>query len=303
MEKEIFQEIARRLQAGRPAELTLSYGRSTCVRRFEPQQRLILLGAGHVALALAKVAALAGFSVVVADDRPDYANRARFPMVQQVLCEDFAAVIDRLALCDADFLCTLTRGSAMDLECLRAIRQSGVVPRYLGMLGSRRRAAQMQEQLRAEGFEEAFLQFIRAPVGLPIGALTAEEIAVAICAEMIRERRAGENAPLGGCLVQTGAEPETLAVLADPNVPCALLTVVQTQGATPLKSGALMAVDKLGRGYGTIGGGVVEAAAMWLGASIIGSGERFTLQMNVSADRAADGNRQGRMCVYIEDVG
>lgn len=302
MEKELFAQIVRRVQAGDTAELALQYGAERCRRLFVPQERLILLGGGHVALALAKAASLVGFSVVIADDRPEYANEARFPMAGMVLCKDSVAALTELSLRRTDYVCMLTRGGESDAACLRAIRDSGVTPRYLGLLGSGRRAEKLRQQLREEGFDEAFLQQLRMPVGISIGALTAEEIAISICAEMIRERRA-ETVTEPDCLVQTGVEPQTLAILADPQRPCALLLVVKTEGATPLKAGALMAVDASGKGWGTVGGGIVEAAALWLGAALVGSGERLLLQMNVNSEQAADGTPQGRMYVYLEDVG
>ena len=155
-----------------------------------PPAILYIFGAGHIAYSLYKIASIAGFSVVVADDRAAYANRERFPEAQEVLAEDFDHVLGKLRLNSSSYVVIVTRGHKDDMRILRwAVQPEQGEARYLGMIGSRRKVIAIQKELMKEGVAEEEFQRILSPVGLDIGAITPEEIAVAICAEMIAVRR------------------------------------------------------------------------------------------------------------------
>ncbi len=303
MSKQEFRDILERVRNGEEAALVRSIDGARYVRRFVPSPRLILLGGGHVALALAKIAAMLGFSVVVVDDRPEFASRERFPMAA-VCCGSFDRAIAELRLRPSDYLCTLTRGHRWDALCLQAIRDSGVLPCYLGMLGSKQRAEGVRKQLTDEGDPAGLLSILHAPIGLPIQALTAEEIAVSICAELVQERRKHETVSSGDMLAQTGVDEHVLELLADPEEPAAMLLVLRTEGTTPLKSGALMAVDRFGRGYGTIGGGSAEAFSMEQGKKILENDGQIVVQKDLTDDMAGSGSglMGGKMHILIENV-
>ncbi len=156
-----------------------------------PLALLYLFGAGHVATYIYKVANIAGFSTVVIDDRAAYANRERFPEASEVLAENFDTAMSRLAPNSSSYIVIVTRGHKDDMRMLRWAVQTEA--RYIGMIGSRRKVIAIHRELREEGLAENLFERVYAPIGLDIGALTPEEIGVAVCAEMIAVRRHSES--------------------------------------------------------------------------------------------------------------
>jgi xanthine dehydrogenase accessory factor len=152
-----------------------------------PAPLLYIFGAGHVSLALFKAATGAGFDVIVADDREAYANSERFPGARQILATDFDQSLAEIAPSDSAFIVIATRGHRDDLRILRWAVETPA--RYIGMIGSRRKAITVFRQLVAEGLRPELFERVHSPVGLDIGAITPEEIAVAIVAELIANRR------------------------------------------------------------------------------------------------------------------
>jgi xanthine dehydrogenase accessory factor len=152
-----------------------------------PPALLYIFGAGHVAYSLYKVATTAGFEVTVVDDRESYANQERFPDAREVIADDFDAVTARLTPPEGSYIVIVTRGHRDDMRVLRwAVNMRA---RYLGMIGSKRKTISIYKELEKEGIPAEKFANVHAPVGLDIGAVTPEEIAVAIVAEMIAERR------------------------------------------------------------------------------------------------------------------
>jgi xanthine dehydrogenase accessory factor len=152
-----------------------------------PPALLYIFGAGHVAYNLYKVAAIAGFDVVVVDDREAYANRERFPEAREVIARDFELATSQLNLPESSYIVIVTRGHRDDMRVLRWALNAHA--RYLGMIGSRRKTIAIYKELEKEGIPAELFKDVHAPVGLEIGAVTPEEIAVAIVAEMIAVRR------------------------------------------------------------------------------------------------------------------
>ena len=152
-----------------------------------PPAELFIFGAGHVAVNLYKVATLAGFTVSVVDDRESYANRERFPEARQVIAEDFEQALTKIDIPENAYLVIVTRGHRDDMRILRwAVDQPA---RYIGMIGSKRKVLSVYKELEQQGVPGTKFDRINAPIGLEIGAVTPEEIAVAIVAEMIASRR------------------------------------------------------------------------------------------------------------------
>jgi len=152
-----------------------------------PPALLYIFGAGHVAFNLYKVAKIAGFDIVVIDDRESYANRERFPDAREIFADDFEEVTGRLHVPEAAYIVIVTRGHRDDMRILRwAVNLN---TRYLGMIGSRRKTITIYKELEQEGIAAEKFANVHAPIGLEIGAVTPEEIAVAIVAEMIAVRR------------------------------------------------------------------------------------------------------------------
>jgi xanthine dehydrogenase accessory factor len=152
----------------------------------ERAPRLLVVGAGHCGRALARMAAFAGWEVTVADERPDQLDPAAFPEGTSLVSvkEDYS---DLPLPRPGDSVALVSRGHVTDGLAFRRLR--GVPVAYLGMMGSRAKKKALWDELRAEGWAEAELSRARSPIGLPIGAETPEEIAVAIVAELVKCRR------------------------------------------------------------------------------------------------------------------
>jgi xanthine dehydrogenase accessory factor len=152
-----------------------------------PPALLYVFGAGHVAFNLCQTAANAGFDVVVADDRSSYATRERFPAAREVHALDFDEAMKLLDPSESTFVVIVTRGHRDDMSILRWAVQTRA--RYVGMIGSKRKVIEIFKTLQKEGLSASLFDRVHAPVGLDIGAVTPEEIAVAITAELIAVRR------------------------------------------------------------------------------------------------------------------
>lgn len=159
-----------------------------------PLPTLLIIGAGHVALPLAQIADRIGFEVIVQDDRPEFAARERFPDASAILIQPIAAALETLSPRQNLYVALVTRGIEQDLAALRVLLKRPV--EYLGAIGSEKRVRLVHQQLQREGYAPHLLQQIYAPIGLDIGALTPEEIAVSICAELIQVRRGGSGKSL-----------------------------------------------------------------------------------------------------------
>ncbi len=150
-------------------------------------QRLIIVGAGHIAIPLSTLGAMLGFHVTVIDDRASFANRERFPAADEIIVKPFKAAIESLALDGHCYLISVTRGHAFDEEAVRAALMQPCG--FVGMIGSRRRVKATLERIGETGVPAERLNDVHAPLGVAIGGETPEEIAISIIAEIIRERR------------------------------------------------------------------------------------------------------------------
>ncbi|HEX7724059.1 MAG TPA: XdhC family protein [Pyrinomonadaceae bacterium] len=168
--------------------------------RIEKEPRLVVAGAGHVGAALARLASLVGYRVTLIDDRGEFVARELFaaPSEQEinlVAAESwFEALRDAIGNGRAVSVAIVTRGHKQDEDCLRAALSAK--PDYIGMIGSKRRTNIVLDKLREEGFDQEQLKEVRAPIGLDIGAVSPEEVALAILAEIVAERRGGRGGSL-----------------------------------------------------------------------------------------------------------
>jgi xanthine dehydrogenase accessory factor len=184
------EEFAPQLPAWRGARVLFE--------RIEHEPRIVVCGAGHVGASLARLAHTIGYRVTLIDDRADFVARARFPEteIELVAASDGWAGAVRAAVGKGRgvSVAVVTRGHNEDEECLRAV--VAAKPDYVGMIGSRRRTNIVLERLRETGVEEEILREVRAPVGLDIGAVSPEEVALAVLAEIVAKRRGGTGKPL-----------------------------------------------------------------------------------------------------------
>jgi xanthine dehydrogenase accessory factor len=282
------------------------------IEHYSPKPRLVIFGGGHIALPISRIGASLGLRIVVFDDRPSFANKTRFPEAEAIICDYFDNIKERIKINKKDYVIIITRGHRHDELCLRSIL-AGEFPKYLGMLGSRRRVAIVKKQMEEETGETEKLSRLHAPIGLAIGAATPEEIAISILAEVIREARLGACNADSDAPAKPGqfmeADMELLAWLAQNAAPeagsgnAALATVVATQGSTPRKTGAKMAILAQGQILGSIGGGCAEAKVIQKAMDIIRDGGHCLVDIDLADTAEEDGMVcGGSMKVLIEAV-
>lgn len=161
-----------------------------------PPARLVIVGAGHIAVPLARLGDMLGLRVEVLDDRADFAAPERFPEAAAVRVIDFRDPFAETPLAAHDHVVLVTRGHVFDYECLVRLLRMTPSPHYIGMIGSRRRVRATHEQLRREGFGANDMARVRAPVGLDLGGQTPAEIAVSVAAEIVMFHSGGSGVPL-----------------------------------------------------------------------------------------------------------
>jgi xanthine dehydrogenase accessory factor len=156
-----------------------------------PQPGAVIFGGGHISKSLAKVLDLAGFRITVVDNRESYANRERFPEASDVFAEEYEDVFPKLAVTDSTYLVIVTRGHRDDMRVLRWAVTTGA--KYISMIGSKRKTIAVVKELEKEGLPREAFERVYAPMGLEIGAISPEEIAISVAAEMIAMRRDPEG--------------------------------------------------------------------------------------------------------------
>ena len=334
--KEIVKELLRHLNSGRQAALVSQYGEKgivrslvcedeprawraledetegdavagltlirkgetmTLVERFTPKPRLLVLGGGHIAQPVCHLGARLGFEVTVYDDRPSFANSLRFPEADEVICDSFENVQNRLGFRERDYVVIVTRGHRHDSLCLRGLLL-GTWPRYVGMIGSRRRVAIVKQQLAAETGAANRLEQLHAPIGLPIGAVTPEEIGLSILAEMVQAKRLGTASSAR----ETYPDMELMEWLGrERSEAAALITIVAAKGSTPREVGAKMAVTALGQTVGSIGGGCAESEVIQRARRVLRDKGYCLMEVDMTDTAEEDGMVcGGTMQVLIE---
>lgn len=231
--------------------LTLD-GQRVFAERFGAVPQLVVCGGGHVAAALVKQAKLLGLPVLAIDDREEFAQQLRAAGADTVLCAPFAQALQNVSGGAETYFAVLTRSHAFDLDCLTLILQKPAA--YVGMMGSRGRAALVRRQLLETGLDSQRVESLCAPIGLAIGAQTAAEIALSILAEIVQVKNArpqteGYPIALLDAMVQAENARTPAAVLA---------TIVARHGSTPRDVGAKMLVLPDGSTVGSVGGGIME---------------------------------------------
>jgi len=151
-----------------------------------PPPHAFIFGAGHISKSLSKAASLAGFSTTIIDNRDTFASRERFPEADEIFAEEYEDVFPKLPVNETSYLIIVTRGHRDDMRVLRlAVAEA----RYIAMIGSKRKVINVVKELEQEGIARERMERIHAPMGLEIGAISPEEIAISVVAEMIAVRR------------------------------------------------------------------------------------------------------------------
>jgi xanthine dehydrogenase accessory factor len=170
---------------------------SLLFERLQPAPRLVVCGAGHVGASLARLAALTGYHTTLIDDRAEFVKRERFPEEQiELLVADHWSSAVRKAVGNGRgvSVAVVTRGHNEDEQCMHIAVDAN--PDYLGLIGSKRRTSIVIDRLRDAGVSQEQLEKIHAPIGLDIGAVSPEEVALAIMGEIVADRRGGTGLPL-----------------------------------------------------------------------------------------------------------
>jgi len=149
-------------------------------------ERVVIFGGGHVAQALVPVISSVGFSPIVVESREAFANKGNFDKASDVILCDYEKIADYITLNSDDYMVIMTHGHAHDYTVLEQLLRKEYA--YIGVMGSKRKTAAVNEKLRAAGISEEKIKSVYTPIGLPIGAVTPEEIAISVTAELIRVR-------------------------------------------------------------------------------------------------------------------
>jgi len=219
------------------------------IEKIFPRAALVIFGGGHVAVPVARMGKMLGFEVIVNDDRREFANPQRFPQADQVLAMPHAQAFEQLGIGIRHYVVIVTRGHIHDRDCL--VQALNTPAAYIGVIGSPKKAKEMRQYLRDNGYSEQDLARIFSPIGLDIGANTPAEIAVSIMAEIIQQRSLGQFSPdLGDIATALANKPQ--------DETWALATIVRSQGSTPRGPGARMLIRPGASNIGTVGGGPGE---------------------------------------------
>ena len=158
------------------------------------QPHLVIFGGGHVSKYISSAASMAGFRVTIIDDRPQYANSQRFPEADATLAVEYYEAFKHITIKPSTYIVIVTRGHRSDEDILEEAVKSPA--RYIGMIGSARKVLTTYEHLIRRGASVDQLRRVRSPMGIEIGAVTAEEIGISVVAELIATRRGeGQNLP------------------------------------------------------------------------------------------------------------
>ncbi|MBV9505438.1 MAG: XdhC family protein [Acidobacteriia bacterium] len=201
VEAEVWNAAREVIETEKPKHLTFNLGQDAAydnglicggqldvfVEPVLPLPRAFIFGAGHISKSLSKVANLAGFGTVVIDNRESFANRDRFPEAIEVHAEEYEDLFPRLTINETSYIIIVTRGHRDDMRVLKLALATPA--RYLAMIGSKRKVINVIRELEKEGIPRSAFERIYAPMGLDIGAISPEEIAISVAAEMIAVRR------------------------------------------------------------------------------------------------------------------
>lgn len=255
------------------------------------EKKMVICGGGHVSIPMIQMGRMLGFHVTVLEDRPMFADNARRAGAAQVLCAPFEESLDSIDGDEDTFFIIVTRGHRYDLVCLERIAKKPHA--YIGMIGSRKRAAMVKETVIADGGNPEVVRNVYTPIGLDIGAETPEEIAVAVMAEIIEVKNKKKRN--GGC------SKEIMHTILGDTEKMVLATIVARKGSAPRAAGAKMLILPDGTCVGTIGGGCAEADILRKALLMIQSKEGCPRLCHVDMT-GQDAEKEGMVCGGVIDV-
>ncbi|MEF9952824.1 MAG: XdhC/CoxI family protein [Clostridium sp.] len=262
------------------------------IEPFAPSPRLIVFGGGHIAKPLCEFASRVGFSITLVDDRPYFANSSRFPEAETIICDDFENSFNKIEFRKSDFVVIITRGHKHDGVVIRHVLNHELS--YIGMIGSKRRVRGMMEELLLEGYSPDILDKVNSPIGMDIGAITPDEIAISISAELISYKNKGIISRSSKNYSFPEFDSNVISSINSEDLfNSALITILSSKGSVPRKAGAKMIAYFDGRTIGSIGGGCSEAAVITKSREIMGKCGYLLQHVDMTGDVAES---EGMVC-------
>jgi len=291
------EELAGKVRAVQPGILE-GAGSRVFLERLTEGKRLVICGAGHVALCVIRIALTLGYEVTVIEDREEFAGKAREAGAQYVACKPFGEALDELPEDPMTAYVIMTREHSHDVECLRRILQRSFA--YAGMMGSRSRTEQVRRQMLEEGFDAEKVERVCMPIGLPIGSRTPEEIAVSVAAELISVLNAAN--PDEGFPPGIAEELAQMEIQRNRSIVCGILAmIVEKNGEAPRRPGTKMLVRADGSFLGTVGGGYAEAEILRTARQMIEAGNRESRLVRITMKKGTM-HCGGEIAVYLTAV-
>lgn len=298
LHNDIYREIQLSISTGKIRIINIEENKVILLEPFIPKPRLIVFGGGHIAKPLSEFASRIGFSISVIDDRPFFANKGRFPEAENVICEDFEKSFNLLNIRKSDYVVVITRGHRYDGVVLREILKRDVS--YVGMIGSKRRVKGMMEELLSEGFSKEKLELVNSPIGLAIGAITPDEIAISIVAQLISFKNKHTINKDGESFILPEFDIEVIEKIFEKSeMPKVIITILSSKGSVPRKAGAKMVAYLDGRTVGSIGGGCSESGVISKAREIMMDKGFFIEHVDMTGDVA---EAEGMVCGGIMEV-
>lgn len=257
------------------------------------EKKIVICGGGHVSIPMIQMGRMIGCLVYVLEDRPKFADRARQAGATEVICEPFEEGLKKIVGDKDTFFVIVTRGHRYDQVCLQNIVKKEHA--YIGMIGSRKRAALVKETVLANGASPDVVERVYTPIGLAIGAQTPEEIAVAVIAQIIQVKNQGKR---NGCIP---AEILDAILHGKQKDKKALATIVRRKGSAPREAGAKMLVLEDGACIGTIGGGCAESEILQKALLMIRENSKGAKLCHVDM-LGSDAQEEGMVCGGMIDV-
>lgn len=256
------------------------------VEIYQKNPHLVILGGGHVSCPVARIGKMLGFHVTVMDDREEFLTKERFPDADVRVKGSFEEFSKKIPAYENAYYVVVTRGHKGDAVCSRQILNRPYT--YFGMIGSKTKVKLTREQLLSEGFAEKQIETIHAPIGLPIGGETPEEIAVSIMAEIIQVKNS----------FHTIMNDEKIEQAVKSGSHGTMLTIVKKSGSSPRGTGSKMFLDKEDITYGTIGGGTIEFQALKRARkrNMERAEKTETVKYNLSQEESANMKNMGMIC-------
>jgi len=203
---ETIESIKKIVDKEQPAKETLKNVGEIFIEPIYEQPMVFIFGAGHLSYYISKYAKSLNFRVTVCDDRAEFANKNRFPDTDNIIVESFESVFDNITVGNNSYIVIVTKGHKWDEIVLeKAVRTNA---KYIGMIGSKRKTLTILKKLSERGISQEALKRIYSPIGISIGAVTPEEIALSIVCELVKVRRLGHTSETNHMTIDFSKSPE-----------------------------------------------------------------------------------------------